>query len=91
MTFHGPAEKLRRPFIFSDFYRFTRLEGRICFLKILKKIQKKFGSSKKVCTFAVPLLESGTFYESSLTRLKGSKQVQASTENEEYESVNSQN
>jgi len=59
MTFHGPAEKLRRPFIFSDFYRFTRLEGRIRFLKILKNFQKKFGSSKKVCTFAVPLERAG--------------------------------
>jgi len=58
--------------------------------KSLKKDQKSLEVRKRF----VPLqsrLRERAFYESSLTRLKGSKQVQASTENEEYESVNSQN
>ena len=58
--------------------------------KSLKKDQKSLEVRKRF----VPLqsrLRERAFYGSSLTRLKGSKQVQASTENEEYESVNSQN
>ena len=58
--------------------------------KSLKKDQKSLEVQKRF----VPLqsrLRERAFYGSSLTRLKGSKQVQASTENEEYESVNSQN
>ena len=58
--------------------------------KSLKKDQKSLEVRKRFVPLQSRLRELA-FYGSSLTRLKGSKQVQASTENEEYESVNSQN